>query len=854
MSDSQFFSNALPSKPSPASSTPLASDTVAIDLDLVAKISQASVLELEGKTADAIAIYKEMVAADPEGSMGAVAQRALDNLAGQEIWAEPSEPNSEEATALLEAAIAPRQTLIRRFYNLPINRKHIAIMIGSQALSIALVATGLGLLVSGLRSSIELQVNSELSVGKIAYGIKVDQMGFGFRGQSDNVAMIDAVSKGQAGKKVNGILRNETLKREIEIASLVDTNGKILAQANDNRPGLVFNPNDLVTKAVKSGEQIKTSEILPYDVLAQQGDRLAELRAKDLGVDPKTKPDFLVRYTVTPVRDSNAIVRGALISGDIVKLPIADRVLEAFNGGYSAVYLRNAKGEFKLATAKEAIGEKSSKNMGLPNDQILNAAVKDPSKVVTARVELDGNPYTMAAQAIQNQSGESVAVVVRGTSEANLNSLLMRSLLIQLLLATLAIAGGAVLAVFLTRAIAKPIQELKGVAKKFYEGDREARATVFAKDEVGELAVTFNEMADSISASENELGEIARKQQANAEFQKAEKERLQRGVIDLLIDIEGARKGDLTVQAKVTDGEMGSVADAFNTTIRSLRQLVAQVKDVAQQVQGSATHSETSVEKLADEANIQSFALEEALESVESMSESIQSVAQSAQDAALIARQALEAAESGDKTMDKTVTSIQGIRSSVAETSKKMKRLAESSQEISKVVNIISGISEKTNLLAFNASIEASRAGEHGQGFRIVADEVRRLAERVTDSTKEIEQLVNMIQLETSEVLQTMETSTNQVVAGTELVAQTKDTLRNLAGISLNIDELLQSISASTVSQAQASQVMSVQMQAVAEFAKNTSAESTTVSSTLHQLVSVAESLQSSVSRFQVGK
>lgn len=150
--------------------------------------------------------------------------------------------------------------------------------------------------------------------------------------------------------------------------------------------------------------------------------------------------------------------------------------------------------------------------------------------------------------------------------------------------------------------------------------------------------------------------------------------------------------------------------------------------------------------------------------------------------------------------MDRTVGSIETIRTSVAATTKKAKRLAESAQEISKIVSLISGISEKTNLLAFNAAIEASKAGENGKGFRQVANEVRRLAERVTESTKEIEQLVSSIQQGTSDVLKTMEVSFAEVATGTQLVANTKQNLQSLAAVSQEIDSLLQSISVSTVS------------------------------------------------------
>jgi methyl-accepting chemotaxis protein len=234
------------------------------------------------------------------------------------------------------------------------------------------------------------------------------------------------------------------------------------------------------------------------------------------------------------------------------------------------------------------------------------------------------------------------------------------------------------------------------------------------------------------------------------------------------------------------------------------------------------------------------------------MGESIQSVANSAKEAADIARKALNAATTGDKIANQTVGSIDNIRASVAETSKKMKRLAESSQEISKIVGIISNISEKTNLLAFNASIEASRAGENGQGFRVVADEVRRLAERVTESAKDIEQLVSTIQSETTEVMQTMEESTTQVVRGTKLVRQTQGTLQQLAEISQKIDRLVQSISTSTISQAEYSKQVTGTMQEVVAIAENTSAESEAVSNSLQELVGVATELQQSVSRFQV--
>jgi twitching motility protein PilJ len=255
---------------------------------------------------------------------------------------------------------------------------------------------------------------------------------------------------------------------------------------------------------------------------------------------------------------------------------------------------------------------------------------------------------------------------------------------------------------------------------------------------------------------------------------------------------------------------------------------------------------------LAEDANAQARAIQSVSSSVEQIAQSIQKVSESAQDAAHIAHQSRLAAQEGEKTMDETVNSIYQIRHSVADTSKKAKRLADSSQEISKIVSIIADISEKTNLLAFNASIEAARAGENGQGFRVVADEVRRLAEQVTFSAQEIEQLVITIQGETAEMMQMMEESTTQVVSGTTLVQKTKETLQKLAQISQEIDRLLESISERTASQKLTSQQVTETMHEVAFITKETASESKSVSESLQQLVTVAVGLQQSASRFQV--
>ncbi len=862
---------------------------VALDpRDLVSKISLATVLEQSDRLSEAKAVYQEIVDADPTGSMGAIARKALEVLEIPDsgfLEPEPSAitpssnnlqtPQRDRQLAPLPIIAKEKKSPLQWFYNLPISRKQLIALLASELVSI--IALGLGaryIIENGLRNQLLNQAKSEVAVTEINYNIKVNQMGFGFRGQSDNPAIINAAKAYAENKpipaalqsQVDKILDNEIKARKIEYATLVGKDLRIIVNANTNRQGEVFNPNNLVTEVFNDPRQIKASAIVSRDELKKEGATLPE---------SFTGQDALIRYTVTAVKDpASQQIIGALVSGDIVdgKLPIVKGTLKAFDGGYSAIYSQKPNGEFALAAALDkgiaSNLEKAQPKVSLPNTTLLQEAVKANGKAVTERLQVGSQTYTVAARtlpnvtketadgpvAVPNAPEQAVAILVRGTPENALNDLLNQSLLQELVVLLLALALITVWAIILRRAIPKPIERLQQTAKDFSQGDRTARAEVFATDEVGQLADTFNRMADSISAAAVTLEEQAISRQAEADFQRQEKESLQQGVIAFLLDIEDAQKGDLTIQAKVDEGAMGSIADAFNATIRNLREIVTQVKAASSQVQASTFSNESSVGKLSQEATTQAQAVNQALNSVEDIGQSIQSVADSAQKAAAIAREAVEAAKEGGETMDLTVGSIQNIRSSVAETSKKVKRLAESSQEISKVVSIISGISEKTNLLAFNASIEAARAGENGQGFRVVADEVRRLAERVTDSTKEIEQLVSTIQQETAEVLQTMEASTTQVVTGTQLVSKTKQTLQGLANISNTIDELLQSISASTVSQTIASQTVNKTMHEVAAIALNTSQESEAVSVSLKQLVGVAEELQNSVSRFQVEK
>jgi methyl-accepting chemotaxis protein PixJ len=337
-----------------------------------------------------------------------------------------------------------------------------------------------------------------------------------------------------------------------------------------------------------------------------------------------------------------------------------------------------------------------------------------------------------------------------------------------------------------------------------------------------------------------------------AEGSRQENENRQKELLRLLTEIEGASDGDLTVRSEISDGEIAIVGDFFNAIIESLRDIVSTVKEAAGQVNGSVGENESDVRLLTDAATKQANQIQQTLTKIEKVTMSIQSVATDARLAANVATSAASSAEVGGQAMERTVNSIIQLRETLSETAKKVKRLGESSQQISKVTGLIEQIALQTNLLAINASIEAARAGEEGRGFAVVAEEVGELAAQSAAATKEIEKIVESIQRETIAVAQAMELSTTQVVEGTQSVEQTKTSLKQIIALSNQMDAFLQSISTATIDQVATSQAVKIDMAAVALISEQTSDSSKQVSHSLQQTVTVAQALQASVGKFKV--
>lgn len=953
----------------------------------------------------------------------------------QSIFSQSSNPDAPQSSA------PTRPSGLNWFRNLPIGRKQLIALVGCELVPI--VGLGIGstiVLSNSLRTQLLAQAKSEVAVTETNYNIKINQMGFGSRGQSDNAAIIAAAKRGDnlpqdQQDQVRQILQNEVKARKIEYATLIGKDLRILVNANAKRSKESIASTDLaalINQSSKDGQQIKASRVVSWDELGKEAPPLP---------DGLKQQDALIRYVVTPVRDPDTReIIATLVFGDIVnrKLSIVESTLNAFGGGYSAVYQRQPNGTFTLSTALDkptGSPRAAQPDVNLSDPAILQAAADAKGEAVTRRVQVGGQTYTIAAKAVPNRIVETPdgavpvyennpnAILVRGTPEDELNQLMLSSLQQEggvLALSLAAILGWS--AVF-RRLVVKPIRELQQTTEKFSAGDRSLRAQVTTRDEVGQLAIAFNQLADSVNASEAKLATEADRQQQQAreartladitariwqvldrdailqtalddvrqflevdraivyefkpgsingsviaeasapnttsikhqtiqdllglmQFEQYEQQpfssvedveqsintiaqknlrtlgvkaqiavplrqndrlvgllcvqnctstrvwnrseinfltqiatqmsyalgqaqllqerhtalqdaeairnSLQQQILQLLDQIQDASRGDLTVRADVTANDMGIVADFFNAIVESLRQIVVQVKQSALQVAQLVSENEGAVNQLAQKARQQAQETTRTLDSVEKMTQALQVVAERARQAAIVTQTATDAAASGEAVMDATVTSIYSLRATIESATQKVKQLGESSLQIGRIVSLITDLAVQTDLLAINASMEASRAGEHGRGFGVIAAEVGELASRSATATREIAAMIETVQQQTHDVVEIMSQGGVMVVQSAHSARNAKQSLVHVLHVSRQIDELVQSVSETMVVQAQTSRSVTGLIQEVADVSVRTSDSSRSVSDALRRTVQVAEALKASVDTFKV--
>jgi twitching motility protein PilJ len=341
-------------------------------------------------------------------------------------------------------------------------------------------------------------------------------------------------------------------------------------------------------------------------------------------------------------------------------------------------------------------------------------------------------------------------------------------------------------------------------------------------------------------------------QQRLAMTQKQESDRNQQAILRLLDEMASLADGDLTVHTTVTEDITGAIADSVNYTIEALRKLVTTINGSAIQLDGAARQTQALATHLAKASSAQSKQIGLASESIAAMAASTEEVSGNAERASDVARHSVDVAHKGGDAVRRTIDGMNTIRETIQETSKRIKRLGESSQEIGNIVELISGIAEQTNILALNASIQASMAGEAGRGFAVVADEVQRLAERAANATKQIEVLVRTIQSDTNEAVVSMERSTTDVVGGALLAENAGAALQEIEQVSNQIASLVQNISASAYSQSSAAQNIARNMQVLREISAQSADSTTATSQSIIKLADLSAALRRSVSGFRL--
>lgn len=329
-------------------------------------------------------------------------------------------------------------------------------------------------------------------------------------------------------------------------------------------------------------------------------------------------------------------------------------------------------------------------------------------------------------------------------------------------------------------------------------------------------------------------------------------ERNQAAILRLLDEIADLADGDLTVAATVTEDFTGAIADSINYSIDQLRDLVATINQTAVQVASAAQETQATAMHLAEASEHQAQEIAGASAAINEMAVSIDQVSANASESSAVAERSVAIANKGNEVVHNTITGMDNIREQIQDTSKRIKRLGESSQEIGDIVSLINDIADQTNILALNAAIQASMAGDAGRGFAVVADEVQRLAERSSAATKQIEALVKTIQTDTNEAVISMEQTTSEVVRGARLAQDAGVALEEIEKVSKTLAALIQNISNAARQQASSAGHISNTMNVIQEITSQTSSGTTATARSIGNLAKMASEMRKSVSGFNL--
>ena len=333
---------------------------------------------------------------------------------------------------------------------------------------------------------------------------------------------------------------------------------------------------------------------------------------------------------------------------------------------------------------------------------------------------------------------------------------------------------------------------------------------------------------------------------------KAQSDGNQQAIMRLLDEMGDLADGDLTVEATVTEDVTGAIADSINFAVDALRALVTTINETSERVSESAQDTRSNALQLAEASEVQAREIVGATAAIKAMTGAMDAVARDAAESAEVASRSVKVASRGAETVRATIHGMDQIRDQIQETSKRIKRLGESSQEIGDVVELIDDIADQTNILALNAAMQAAMAGEAGRGFAVVADEVQRLAERSRNATKQIDALVRTIQADTNEAVSSMEASTTGVVEGAKLAEIAGAALQETENVSNYIAEITQRIAESAQRQSREAEGIDATVSRVQEITQRNTTGTRQTAESVEVLAELAVELQRSVAGFRL--
>ncbi|QGJ71224.1 Hypothetical protein PBC10988_29280 [Planctomycetales bacterium 10988] len=523
-----------------------------------------------------------------------------------------------------------------------------------------------------------------------------------------------------------------------------------------------------------------------------------------------------------------SLTTGTYLGDFFERLIQADSQRETFIGSFMAM-----AGESQLATFDQTFEQSplvSGAARFLENAKQAGATPRltvNPTEWedwMTARIQ--------AIKSVEDRLSKEVAekaqqLTVSASEDANFTMIVAAAL----------VAFALAAALMITWPITSQVTAITETLDEIEKGNYTARSPVLTGDELGMIAGSLNSMAD------NTLSLIQSEQ---------ERDKIQASIMKLLEEVSSVADGDLTVEAEVTAEFTGAIADSFNFMIGQLREVARNVQDTTLKVNSSAVEIQSATDQLTMGSEAQATQIVDTTEAIEQVARSIQEVARNSAESAQVAEEARSNARKGTEAVHNTILGMGRIRDQVQEVAKRIKRLGESSQEIGEFTQLIGDIADRTSILALNASIQAAMAGEAGQGFAVVAEEVERLADRANDASKQIASLIHTIQTETAQAVAAMEENTREVVEGSKLAAQADAALIEIDSVSDRLAELIRSISESTKQQAMGAEELTRSMSEISQVTQQTASGTQQTALRIGELAQLSKQLRSSVSTFKL--